>query len=59
MLQVPDAIADNEEKRQGVQEVEVVFALHVTEEGAAAPDSNALLFAFLPVREYGFRCVDS
>lgn len=54
-LQVPEA-QKSEEKREGVEEVELVFALPMEADGTtAAPDSNAQLFAFLPVRPYGFR----
>lgn len=54
--QVPAAISDAEEKRQGVEEVEVVFALPQSADGSAEPDPDAQVFAFLPCRPYGFRC---
>lgn len=54
---MPDDIAASEKKRAGVNEVEFMFALPVDEDGSAAPDTEALLFAFLPVRSYGFRWV--
>jgi hypothetical protein len=54
-LQVPPEISAGEEKRQGVEQAEVVFALPVDEHGAPSPNPHAQLFAFLPVRAYGFR----
>ncbi len=54
-MQVPAEIAAGEEKRQGVTEVEVVFALPMNEDASPNPDPHAQVFAFLPVRAYGFR----
>jgi hypothetical protein len=54
--QVPPAMADVEERRAGVREVELVFALPTAADGSAAPNKDAQLFAFLPVASYGFRC---
>lgn len=48
-------MAAGEEKRQGVEQVEVVFALPVAEDGTPSPDPHAQVFAFLPVKSYGFR----
>lgn len=56
-LQVPAEITAGEEKRQGVTEVEVVFALPMSKDATPEPDPKAQVFAFLPVRAYGFRCV--
>jgi hypothetical protein len=44
-----------EEKRQRVKEAAVVLAFPIEDEGAASADSTQNLFAFLPVRDYGFR----
>lgn len=44
-----------EEKRQGVDEANVVLAFPITNDGVASADSTQNLFAFLPVRNYGFR----
>lgn len=55
VTQVPAGVAAGEEKRQGVEQVEVVFALPVAEDGTPSPDPHAQVFAFLPVRSYGFR----
>jgi hypothetical protein len=52
---VPPAVADSEERRAGVREVELVFALPTAADGSAAPNAAAQLFAFLPVASYGFR----
>jgi hypothetical protein len=54
-VQVPAEVAAGEEKRQGVEQVEVVLALPVAEDGSPSPDPHAQVFAFLPVRSYGFR----
>jgi hypothetical protein len=54
--QVPPAVSDSEDRRKGVSEVELLFALPTTADGSAAPDTGAQLFAFLPVASYGFRC---
>jgi hypothetical protein len=48
-------MCESEEKRSGVSEVEVVFALPTTAAGDARPDPHAQVFAFLPVKAYGFR----
>jgi hypothetical protein len=53
---VPPNISDSEERRRGVSEVELLFALPTAANGSAAPDKDAQLFAFLPVASYGFRC---
>lgn len=52
---MPAKICEAEEKRSGVSEVEMVFALPTTAEGDARPDAHAQVFAFLPVKAYGFR----
>jgi hypothetical protein len=57
-MQVPDHIGLSEEKREGVKEVCLTFALPMEEDRVTAcPDEHAGLFAFLPVASYGFRCV--
>jgi hypothetical protein len=56
-MQVPEHIGQSEEKRQGVKEVCLMFALPMEEDRVTAcPDLHAGLFAFLPVASYGFRC---
>lgn len=54
-LQVPEMVAEVEEKREGVDQVEVVFALPTGPDGSAQPDPHAQVFSFLPVKPYGFR----
>jgi hypothetical protein len=54
-VQVPPDICQSEDKRSGVTEVEVVFALPTTADGNARPEPHAQVFAFLPVKAYGFR----
>lgn len=54
-VQVPAEVAAGEERRQGVDQVEVVFALPMHEDGSPSPDPHAQVYAFLPVRAYGFR----
>jgi len=54
-VQVPQDISTAEDKRAGVEVVEVVFALPITADGHARPDPHAQVFAFLPVKAYGFR----
>lgn len=44
-----------EEKRQDVEEAAVVLAFPIADDGVASADSTQNLFAFLPVRNYGFR----
>jgi hypothetical protein len=44
-----------EEKRQDVEEAAVVLAFPIADDGIASADSTQNLFAFLPVRDYGFR----
>ncbi|MGH8613667.1 MAG: sacsin N-terminal ATP-binding-like domain-containing protein [Gammaproteobacteria bacterium] len=44
-----------EDKRQDVEEAAVVLAFPITDAGAASADLTQNLFAFLPVRNYGFR----
>jgi hypothetical protein len=45
------------DKRDGVTAVELVFALPLSEGGAASAEEPGQFFAFLPVRSYGFRWV--
>lgn len=53
---MPEHIGKSEEKREGVQEVALMFALPMEEDRVTAcPDEHAGLFAFLPVAPYGFR----
>ena len=56
-MQVPAELCAAEEKRQGVDVVDVVLAFPITEQGGAAPDEHARIFAFLPVDSFGFRYV--
>jgi len=44
-----------EEKRQGIEEAAVVLSFPITDDGVASAGSTQNLFAFLPVRDYGFR----
>jgi hypothetical protein len=44
-----------EEKRPDTQESEVVLAFPIDEEGKANADTACQVFAFLPVRDFGFR----
>jgi hypothetical protein len=44
-----------EDKRRDVEEAMVVLAFPITSVGAASADITQSLFAFLPVRDYGFR----
>src|SRR5207249_8200222 len=44
-----------EEKRQGVDEASVVLGFPVTADGVASAEATCNLFAFLPVRDYGFQ----
>lgn len=54
-MQVPEDIGQSEEKRQGFQEVGLMFALPMDEDGVTAcPDPHAGLFAFLPVASFGW-----
>jgi hypothetical protein len=54
---VPEELSAAEEKRWGVDVVDVIMALPTSEEGNAAPDKHGKVFAFLPIDSYGFRCV--
>jgi hypothetical protein len=44
-----------EEKRQDAKEATVVLAFPIMDDGVASADFTQNLFAFLPVRNYGFR----
>ena len=52
-LEVPAGIV--EEKRKEVKTVEVVLAFPMTEDGTADASAERSVFAFLPIRQYGFR----
>jgi hypothetical protein len=54
-LQVPAEIAAGEEKRQGVFEVEVVFALPTNKDATPSPDTYAHVLASIPIGSCGFR----
>ena len=44
-----------EQKREGVQEAEIVLAFPIDENGVAEAGDTKSVFAFLPVRDFGFR----
>lgn len=52
---MPPAVVDSQERRKGVQQVELLFALPTAADGSAEPAQDGQLFAFLPVASYGFR----
>ena len=47
-------LAKENKKRAEVTSTEIVLALLVDDEGHAKPVHNQALFAFLPLRSYGF-----
>ena len=44
-----------EPKREGINETEIVLAFPIDESGKAAPIAGCETFAFLPIREFGFK----
>ncbi|QDC44578.1 DUF3883 domain-containing protein [Methylophilus medardicus] len=45
----------HEPKRDGINETEIVLAFPIDESGKAAPTHGCETFAFLPIREFGFK----
>lgn len=45
----------HEPKRDGIKETEIVLAFPIDESGKAAPILGCETFAFLPIREFGFK----
>lgn len=44
----------HESKREGVTDTDLVLAFPLTEAGEAAPDTSSPIYAFLPIRDFGF-----
>lgn len=44
-----------DEKRDGIKQSKVIIAFPVDEKGAAKPDHRSNVFAFLPIRQMGFK----
>jgi len=44
-----------EEKRPDISETDLVLAFPISESGEASPKSDSAVFAFLPIRPFGFR----
>lgn len=55
ILQVSPDI--NEERRKGISETEIVLAFPLNEDGFADAANEQYVFAFLPVRKYGFKFI--
>ncbi|ALV63679.1 hypothetical protein ADU37_CDS19800 [Thermococcus sp. 2319x1] len=55
LLTVPPEIS--EDKRKGVKETEIILAFPLKEDGSPDDSKEQHVFAFLPVRKYGFKFI--
>ena len=55
LVTVPDHI--DEERRKDIHETEIVLAFPLSNDGSAKTTEKQHVFAFLPIRQYGFRFI--